>query len=481
MSTIDLQQRWSASLMNNYGVPRVALVRGDGAVLTDADGKQYVDFLAGIAVNILGHGHPAVVEAVTTQLSTLGHVSNLYASEPVVELAEQLLAHLGNVTGRAFFCNSGTEANEAAFKLARATGRKKIIAAEGSFHGRTMGALALTGQPAKRAPFEPMPAGVEFVPYGDVEALEQAVDSDTAAVFLEPIMGEGGVVVPPEGYLVEARRITAERGALLVLDEVQTGIGRTGWFYAHQAVGIVPDVITLAKGLGGGMPIGACIATGATAELFGPGKHGTTFGGNPVCAAAALAVLKTIAAEDLISRADSLGKSISAGIEDLGHPLVDYVRGSELLLGVVLTEDVAPAVENAAREAGYLVNAAQPGVIRLAPPLILTDEQAETSWQHYLPSSTVHYRLTSRGRSDYRGETLSQGRRSDSCAAGRSSRTRSDSQEGPVRSASARGSPRSRCHLREELDAYTFLVRDGHRTDGRSRCRRRRAQHSTRS
>ena len=282
MSTIDLQQRWSASLMNNYGVPRVALVRGDGAVLTDADGKQYVDFLAGIAVNILGHGHPAVVEAVTTQLSTLGHVSNLYASEPVVELAEQLLAHLGNVTGRAFFCNSGTEANEAAFKLARATGRKKIIAAEGSFHGRTMGALALTGQPAKRAPFEPMPAGVEFVPYGDVEALEQAVDSDTAAVFLEPIMGEGGVVVPPEGYLVEARRITAERGALLVLDEVQTGIGRTGWFYAHQAVGIVPDVITLAKGLGGGMPIGACIATGATAELFGPGKHGTTFGGNPV-------------------------------------------------------------------------------------------------------------------------------------------------------------------------------------------------------
>ncbi len=216
------------------------------------------------------------------------------------------------------------------------------------------------------------------MPYGDVEALEQAVDSDTAAVFLEPIMGEGGVVVPPEGYLVEARRITAERGALLVLDEVQTGIGRTGWFYAHQAVGIVPDVITLAKGLGGGMPIGACIATGATAELFGPGKHGTTFGGNPVCAAAALAVLKTIAAEDLISRADSLGKSISAGIEDLGHPLVDHVRGSGLLLGVVLTEDVAPAVENAAREAGYLVNAAQPGVIRLAPPLILTDEQAET-------------------------------------------------------------------------------------------------------
>ncbi|MGC0364270.1 acetylornithine/N-succinyldiaminopimelate aminotransferase [Rhodococcus sp. 27YEA15] len=384
MSTVDLQQRWSASLMNNYGVPRVALVRGEGAVLTDADGKQYVDFLAGIAVNILGHAHPAVVEAVTTQLSTLGHVSNLYASEPAIELAEQLLAHLGaggehgNVTGKVFFCNSGTEANEAAFKIARATGRSKIISAENSFHGRTMGALALTGQPAKRAPFEPMPAGVEYVPYGDIEALDRAVDSDTAAVFLEPIMGEGGVVVPPEGYLVEARRITAERGALLVLDEVQTGIGRTGWFYAHQAVGIVPDVITLAKGLGGGLPIGAAIATGAAAELLGPGKHGTTFGGNPVCVAAALAVLKTVADEDLVSRADSLGKAITAGIEELAHPLVDHVRGSGLLLGVVLTEDIAPAVENAAREAGYLVNAAQPGVIRLAPPLVLTDEQAET-------------------------------------------------------------------------------------------------------
>ncbi|EME21892.1 acetylornithine transaminase [Rhodococcus triatomae] len=373
--TSALQQRWSGALMNNYGVPRVALASGDGAVLTDVDGKQYLDLLGGIAVNILGHRHPAIIDAVSAQLNTLGHVSNLYASEPAVALAEQLLHHLGH-PGRVFLCNSGTEANEAAFKIARLTGRPKIIAAEKAFHGRTMGALALTGQPEKRAPFEPMPAGVEFVPYGDIAALDAAVDSDTAAVFLEPIMGESGVVVPPEGYLAEARRITAERGALLVLDEVQTGIARTGWFYAHQASGIVPDVMTLAKGLGGGMPIGACIATGATADLLTPGKHGTTFGGNPVCAAAALAVLRTVEQDDLISHADSVGKSIAAGIEALGHPLVDHVRGSGLLLGIVLTDTVSPAVEAAARDAGYLVNAAAPDVIRLAPPLIVTEEQA---------------------------------------------------------------------------------------------------------
>lgn len=376
-STLDLQQRWSNSLMDNYGVPRVALVRGDGAVVTDADGKQYLDLLAGIAVNILGHAHPAVIEAVNTQLSTLGHTSNLYATEPGIALAEQLLAHLGaGATGRVFLCNSGTEANEAAFKIARLTGRPNIVAAEKSFHGRTMGALALTGQPDKRTPFEPMPAGVQHVPYGDVAALEAVVDSDTAAVFLEPIMGEGGVVVPPEGYLLAAREITAKHGALLVLDEVQTGIGRTGWFYAHQSVGIVPDVITLAKGLGGGLPIGACIGIGAAGELLHPGKHGTTFGGNPVCAAAALAVLRTIADEDLLSHADSIGKTIAHSIEALEHPLVSHVRGSGLLLGVVLTAEIAPAVEAAAREAGFLLNAAQPDVLRLAPPLVITEDQA---------------------------------------------------------------------------------------------------------
>jgi acetylornithine/N-succinyldiaminopimelate aminotransferase len=376
-STLDLQSRWSNSLMDNYGVPRVALVRGEGAVLTDADGKQYLDLLAGIAVNILGHAHPAIIEAVTTQLSTLGHTSNLYATEPAIALAEQLLGHLGaGTTGRVFLCNSGTEANEAAFKIARLTGRPNIVAAENAFHGRTMGALALTGQPDKRAPFEPMPAGVQHVPFGDVAALEAAVDSDTAAVFLEPIMGEGGVVVPPEGYLVAAREITARHGALLILDEVQTGIGRTGWFYAHQAVGIVPDVITLAKGLGGGLPIGACIGIGEAGKLLHPGKHGTTFGGNPVCASAALAVLRTIADEVLISHADRLGKVISHSIEELKHPLVDHVRGSGLLLGVVLTKAIAAKAEAAARDCGFLINAAQPDVLRLAPPLVLTEEQA---------------------------------------------------------------------------------------------------------
>ncbi|WP_407445261.1 acetylornithine transaminase [Rhodococcus sp. (in: high G+C Gram-positive bacteria)] len=375
--TSELQQRWAGSLMNNYGVPKLALVAGDGAIVTDADGMQYLDLLGGIAVNSLGHRHPAIIEAVTAQLGQLGHVSNLYASAPVVELAEQLLGHFGQ-PGRAFFCNSGTEANEAAFKIARLTGRPKIIACEKAFHGRTMGALALTGQPDKRAPFEPMPPGVEFVPYGDIAALDAAVDENTAAVFLEPIMGESGVVVPPEGYLAEARRITRERGVLLVLDEVQTGIARTGTFFAHQAAGVVPDVMTLAKGLGGGLPIGAVLATGPAADLLQPGKHGTTFGGNPVCAAAALAVLRTIDEQNLLDHVNAVGKTLSTGIESLGHPLVSHVRGSGLLLGVVLTDTKSAAVETAAREAGFLVNAPAPDVIRLAPPLILTERQAES-------------------------------------------------------------------------------------------------------
>ncbi|MBF6277121.1 acetylornithine aminotransferase [Nocardia sp. 852002-20019_SCH5090214] len=377
MSTEQLQQRWSSALMNNYGTPKVALVRGSGAVVYDAEGNRYVDFLGGIAVNSLGHAHPAIVEAVTQQLGTLGHVSNLYVSEPVLELAEKLLAHFGDGHGRAFFCNSGTEANEAAFKIARLTGRHKIVACDEAFHGRTMGALALTGQPSKRAPFEPMPPGVVHVPYGDAAALAAAVDSDTAAVFLEPIMGESGVVVPPLDYLAEARRITSEHGALLILDEVQTGICRTGPFFAHQAVGIVPDVITLAKGLGGGLPIGAVLAQGRAAELLTPGLHGTTFGGNPVSAAAALAVLRTIDEQGLAAHVESVGKTLIDGIEELGHPLVDHVRGAGLLIGIQLTEDVSAKVEAAARAAGYLINPPKPNVIRLAPPLILTEAQAQ--------------------------------------------------------------------------------------------------------
>ena len=372
-----LLQRWSAVMMNNYGTPPLALASGDGAVVTDVDGNDYVDLLGGIAVNVLGHRHPAVIEAVNRQMNTLGHTSNLYATEPGVALAEALVDLLG-APARAFFCNSGTEANEVAFKITRLTGRTKLVAAEGAFHGRTMGSLALTGQPSKQAPFAPLPGDVTFVPYGDVDALRAAVDSGTAAVFLEPIMGEGGVVVPPAGYLAAARDITAGHGALLVLDEVQTGVGRTGAFFAHQHDGVTPDVVTLAKGLGGGLPIGACLAIGATAELLTPGLHGSTFGGNPVCTAAALAVLRVLADERLIERADVLGKTLSHGIESLGHPLVGHVRGRGLLRGVVLTAPSAKHVETAAREAGFLVNAAAPDVVRLAPPLVITETQIDS-------------------------------------------------------------------------------------------------------
>lgn len=374
-----LLDRWQSVMMNNYGTPPVALASGDGAVVTDIDGKSYLDLLGGIAVNILGHRHPAVIEAVTAQLNTLGHTSNLYATEPGVALAEALADRLAApVPTRVFFCNSGTEANEIAIKLSRLTGRTKIVAAQGSFHGRTMGSLALTGQPAKQAPFEPLPGFVTHVPYGDIDALNAAVDDETAAVFLEPIMGEGGVVVPPAGYLAAAREITSRHEALLVLDEVQTGVGRTGAFFAHQHDGITPDIVTVAKGLGGGLPIGACLAIGRAGELMTPGLHGSTFGGNPVCAAAALAVLRVLAQDKLVEHAGALGKTLSHNIEGLGHPLVNHVRGRGLLLGVVLNQPQGKAFEGAARAAGFLVNAASPTVIRLAPPLILSEAQADT-------------------------------------------------------------------------------------------------------
>ncbi|OBG25674.1 acetylornithine aminotransferase [Mycobacterium sp. E3198] len=373
-----MRQRWEAVMMNNYGTPPLALASGDGALVTDVDGKTYIDLLGGIAVNVLGHRHPAVIEAVTHQLATLGHTSNLYATEPGVALAEELVALLAvDAQARVFFCNSGTEANEVAFKLSRLTGRTKLVAAQEAFHGRTMGALALTGQPSKQAPFEPLPGYVTHVPYGDVDALAAAVDDATAAVFLEPMMGESGVVVPPEGYLAAARDITARHGALLVLDEVQTGMGRTGAFFAHQHDGITPDVVTMAKGLGGGLPIGACLAVGPAAELLTPGLHGSTFGGNPICTAAALAVLRTIQAEGLVRHAEVLGKSVRHGIETLGHPLIDHVRGRGLLWGIVLTAERAKDAEAAARDAGFLVNAAAPNVIRLAPPLIVTQAQID--------------------------------------------------------------------------------------------------------
>jgi acetylornithine/N-succinyldiaminopimelate aminotransferase len=373
---MNLVDRWQQSMMDNYGTPGLALVRGEGAVVWDDTGRSYVDLLGGIAVNALGHAHPAVVSAVSRQIATLGHVSNLYVAEPPVALAELLLALVGR-PGRVFLCNSGAEASEAAFKLSRRTGRGQVVAAHGGFHGRTMGALALTGQPAKADPFRPLPGDVRHVPYGDVAALAEAVTADTAMVILEPIQGEQGVVVPPTGYLAAAREITARHGTLLALDEVQTGIGRTGHWFAHQAEGVEPDIVTLAKGLGGGLPIGACLAFGPAADLFGPGSHGTTFGGNPVSCAAALAVLGTISAEGLLDHVKRVGERLRRGAEALGHPLVSQVRGAGLLLGIVLTAPDSQRIAAAARRAGFLVNPVQPDVVRLAPPLILTTTQAD--------------------------------------------------------------------------------------------------------
>jgi acetylornithine aminotransferase len=375
LSNEDSRSRWQSALMDNYGTPQLALVRGDGAHVWDADGNRYLDLYTGIAVNALGHAHPAVVRAVTEQIGKLGHTSNMFVNEPSLELAEELVNLVGQ-PARVVFTNSGAEANEAAFKLTRLTGRTKIVAFEGAFHGRTMGALSLTGQPAKRTPFLPLTPEVVHIPFGDVAALESTVDAETAAVFVEPILGEGGVIPAPDGFLQAAREITAKAGALLVLDEVQTGMGRCGSWFLYQQTGIVPDVVTLAKGLGGGLPLGACIGIGAAAELFKPGHHGTTFGGNPVSCAAGLAVLRTIAAEGLHEHAAALGKDIAARVEQLHHPLVAGVRGAGLLLAIALNKPVSAGVAKAAQAGGYLVNNVQPDSIRLAPPLVLSDSDA---------------------------------------------------------------------------------------------------------
>ncbi|MFJ3902607.1 acetylornithine transaminase [Streptomyces sp. NPDC090025] len=373
-----LTERWQGALMDNYGTPRLPLVRGAGATVWDAEGTAYLDFVGGIAVNALGHAHPAVVEAVSRQIGSLGHVSNLFVAEPPVALAERLLQLFGR-PGRVFFCNSGAEANEAAFKLGRLTGRRHMVATTGGFHGRTMGALALTGQPGKQTPFLPLPGDVTHVPYGDADALRAAVTEDTALVVIEPIQGENGVVVPPPGYLTAAREITRATGTLLVLDEVQTGVGRTGTWFEHQAhEDVTPDIVTLAKGLGGGLPLGATVAFGPAAELFTPGHHGTTFGGNPVACAAGLAVLDTLGADGTLDEVKRLGERLRAGIEALGHPLVSHVRGSGLLLGIVLTESLAPQVQQAAQDAGLLVNAPAPDVVRLMPPLVIGDAEVDT-------------------------------------------------------------------------------------------------------
>lgn len=375
-------ERWNHALMAIFSTPAVELVRGHGATVVDADGKEYLDLLGGIAVNALGYTHPAIVAAVTEQIATLAHVSNYFSDPPVLALAERLQEISGaGSEGRVAFVNSGTEANEIAFKMARLTGRPRIISTEGGFHGRTMGSLAMTGQPGKKEPFVPMPPGVEFIPYGDADALAAAIGSDpgtVAAFIVEPIQGEAGVQVPPDGYLAAVRRITRADGALLILDEVQTGIGRTGTWFAHQQAGITPDVMTLAKGLGGGLPLGAVVAYGDAARLLTPGSHGTTFGGNPVCAAAALAVLNVIESEQLLAHVDGLGKHLIDAIQGLAHPLVAEVRGRGLLIGIQLAEPAAAAATAAAMRAGFLINAAARDVVRLAPPLILTREQADT-------------------------------------------------------------------------------------------------------
>ena len=377
-TTTEWQDRWNAALMGNYGTPPVVLARGEGARVWDVDGKEYVDLFAGLAVNVLGHAHPAVRAAVDRQLATLGHVSNLAVSEPVVLLAERLKELTGY--DRVLFTNSGAEANEAGLKLARRLRPGGgFVACDGAFHGRTLGALSVTGQPAKRAPFEPLPGPVAFVPYGDATALDAAVTTATASVVLEPVLGEAGVVVPPDGFLSAARAACDRTGALLHLDEVQGGIGRAGAWLSTEVLApdVQGDVVTLAKGLGGGLPIGAVLARGAAATALRKGDHGTTFGGNPVVCAAALAVLDVVERDGLLDAAAKLGERLVTGIEALHSPLVLHVRGVGLWLGVVLTAPLAAQVEVAARNAGFLVNAPAPDVVRLAPPLVLTEGQVD--------------------------------------------------------------------------------------------------------
>jgi acetylornithine/N-succinyldiaminopimelate aminotransferase len=373
-------ERYAGSVMATYGRPQRVLVRGEGCWVWDADGRRYLDLLGGIATASLGHAHPLLVSTVTAQLATLGHVSNFFATGPQVALAERLLAIAGAPQGSAvFFCNSGGEANEAAFKMSRRTGRTRLVAAEGAFHGRTMGALALTHKAAYRDPFAPLPGDVTHVPYGDFDALRAAVDETVAAVVLEPIQGEAGVRPAPDGYLQAAREITSASGTLLVLDEVQTGIGRTGAWFAHQRHGVVPDVITVAKGLGGGIPIGAAIAmNGRAATLLGAGQHATTYGGNPVSCAAGLAVLHAIERDDLLANVRRVGARLRDGVIGLGHPVVADVRGEGLLLAVALTQPVAAAAADAALERGFIVNAVAPDALRLAPALILAPDQADS-------------------------------------------------------------------------------------------------------
>ena len=372
-NNVTAQERWESALQNNYGTPSISLIKGSGALVWDVEGKEYLDFLGGIATNILGHGHPEISNAIAEQAKALGHVSNLYSHPRALELAEKLKAMTGEQSARVFFCNSGAEANEAALKLSRLTGRKKIVSTVGSFHGRTVGALSMTGQIGKRKPFFPLLKKIEFIPYNDISAAKKAITKKVAMLIVEPIQGENGVVVPDYGYLKALREITAKHGTLLVLDCVQTGMGRTGEWFGYEHEGIVPDVITLAKGLGGGLPLGAMIAIGSCATLFEPGSHGSTFGGNPIACASALAAIAVVERENYLERNKKLELNLKLALSQ--NPIVESVRGSGLLLGVRLKKPIAKAFVNELSENGVLANATSEEVIRLAPPLVVTDAQ----------------------------------------------------------------------------------------------------------
>ena len=368
-------KRWQRALQDNYGTPTIELVSGKGSVVKDSNGNTYLDFLAGIATNVLGHAHPAVVKAVTKQIATLGHVSNFYAHPNVLELAEKLQKMTGDKSARVFFCNSGAEANEAALKLSRKSGKYKIVATNESFHGRTMGALSLTGQPSKRNPFEPLLKGIKHVPFGDSSAMKRAITSKTAMVIVEPIMGEAGVIVPQSDYLKNLRKYCDDNGALLVFDCVQTGMGRTGDWFGYEYSGIKPDVITLAKGLGGGLPLGAMVALGSASKLFSAGDHGSTFGGNPVATAAGLAVIASIEKEKILKHVDEVGEFLLAELALI--PGVTEVRGAGLLIGLTLEKPVAKAVTKKCQELGALINAPGESTIRIAPALNVSMKQAQ--------------------------------------------------------------------------------------------------------
>ena len=360
-------------MQNNYGVPSLTLVKGEGIEVWDEDGKKYLDFLGGIATNALGHAHPAIIKAVSKQVEQLSHVSNLYLHLPGIELAEKLQNLTGDSTARIFLCNSGAEANEAAIKLSRLTGRKEIIATEGGFHGRTAGALSITGQNVKRKPFEPLLPGVKFVPFNDLKAMRKAVSRKTAMVIVEPIQGENGVIVPDSGYLAGIREICDRNGVIFAIDAVQTGMGRTGVWFGYESEGIRPDLITLAKGLGGGLPLGALISVGDSVPAFKPGEHGSTFGGNPISCAAANAAIDFIVKKELLEKVAGNGEYLKKELSDI--PGVLEVRGQGLLLGIVLEANVAPQIVAKAQANGLLLNAPHRNVIRIAPPLIVTKKQ----------------------------------------------------------------------------------------------------------